>query len=119
MTLPAFPAPAGFRVVSVAASHHEEQRSPVRVAHPDPSLTVILQPSEPVRGGWYELGLRFSPEGTIDCIAQFVHGNGRVVWMRLPTPMTFIGLLRCLATRCASRTRWLPATIIWRGGLNV
>ena len=58
----------------------------MRVAHPDPSLTVILQPSEPVRGGWYELGLRFSPEGTIDCIAQFVHGNGGVVWMRPSNP---------------------------------
>src|SRR6185503_16238486 len=34
--------------------------------------------------GWYELALRFPPEGTVDCVAQFVHDNGRVVWMRLP-----------------------------------
>ena len=83
MTEPAFPTPAGFRVAG-AVSQHGEQRSPVRVAHPDPSLTVTLVPNEPVRSGWYELALRFPPEGTVDCIAQFVHRNGRVVWMRLP-----------------------------------
>ena len=26
----------------------------------------------------------FPPRAPVDCIAQFVHGNGRVVWMRLP-----------------------------------
>ena len=83
MTEPAFPTPAGFRVAS-AVSQHGEQRAPVRVAHPDPSLTVTLVPNEPVRSGWYELALRFPAEGTVDCIAQFVHRNGRVVWMRLP-----------------------------------
>ena len=83
VTEPAFPTPAGFRVAG-AVSQHGEQRSPVRVAHPDPSLTVTLVPNEPVRSGWYELALRFPAEGTVDCIAQFVHANGRVVWMRLP-----------------------------------
>ena len=83
MTEPAFPTPAGFCVAS-AVSRHGEQRAPVRVAHPDPSLTVTLVPNEPVRSGWYELALRFPAEGTVDCIAQFAHRNGRVVWMRLP-----------------------------------
>ena len=57
----------------------DEQRLPVRILHPDPPLIVMLVPTEPVRGGWYELSLRFSPEGVIDCVAQFVHANGRVV----------------------------------------
>jgi GT2 family glycosyltransferase len=83
VTQPAFPAPAGFRVVA-AASHPEEQRSPVRVLHPDPSLTVTLIPNAPLRSGWYEFALRFSPEGVIDCVAQFAHASGRLVWMRLP-----------------------------------
>lgn len=82
MTRPAFPAPAGFR--AAVASHREEQRPPLRVAHPDASLIVTLVPNEPVQSGWYELALRFPAEGTIDCIAQFVHGSGRVFWMRLP-----------------------------------
>jgi GT2 family glycosyltransferase len=79
---PAFPAPAGFRAEIAAA--RDEQRLPVRILHPDPPLIVMLVPTEPVRGGWYELSLRFSPEGVIDCVAQFVHANGRVVWLRLP-----------------------------------
>lgn len=54
------------------------------MSHPDPSLAATLVPNEPVRSGWYELALGFSPEGTVDCVAQFVHGGGRVVWMRLP-----------------------------------
>jgi GT2 family glycosyltransferase len=80
---PAFPAPAGFHV-EIAALPDEERRAPVRVAHPDPPLTVTLTPNGAVPSGWYELELRFSPEGTIDCLAQFVHANGRVVWLRLP-----------------------------------
>jgi len=79
----AFPAPVGFRVELMGPSP-DEPHAPVRVAHPDPSLTVMLTPNAPVRGGWYELGLRFSPEGTVDCLAQFIHANGRVVWLRLP-----------------------------------
>lgn len=82
VTQPTFPAPAGFHVA--AAFRREEQRSPVRVSHPDPALTVTLNPNEPVQGGWYELALRFPPEGTIDCLVQFVHAGGRAVWMRLP-----------------------------------
>lgn len=56
----------------------------MRVAHPGASLTVTLVPNESIQSGWYELALRFPPEGTVDCVAQFVHDNGRVVWMRLP-----------------------------------
>lgn len=80
---PAFPTPVGFRV-SVEASRSEEQRSPVRVAHPDPGLAVTFIPNEPVPGGWYELVLGFGAEGTVDCLAQFVHANGRVLWLRPP-----------------------------------
>src|SRR5947209_3706891 len=80
---PAFPAPAGFRV-EVAPEPSGEPHAPVRVVHPDPPLTVTLTPIGSVPGGWYELELRFSPEGTIDCLAQFVHANGRVIWLRLP-----------------------------------
>lgn len=83
VTQSAFPAPVGFRVVG-AAFRCEDQQSPVRVAHPDPPLTLTLIPSEPVRSGWYELTLRFAPEGIVDCLAQFAHRNGRVIWMRLP-----------------------------------
>ncbi len=56
----------------------------MRVAHPGPTLTVTLTPNEAVRGGWYELGLRFGSEGTFDCLAQFVQASGPVVWLRLP-----------------------------------
>src|SRR3954468_4389712 len=83
MMQPAFPAPAGFRV-EVAPAPSGEPRAPVRVVHPDPPLAVTLTPIRAVPGGWYELELRFSPEGTIDCLAQFVHANGRVIWLRLP-----------------------------------
>jgi GT2 family glycosyltransferase len=68
----------------MAAGRWDEPRSPVRVAHPDPHLTVTFVPTVPVERGWYELDLRFSPEGTIDCLAQFVHANGRVIWLRPP-----------------------------------
>jgi len=80
---PAFSAPAGFRV-EIATGRSIEPHSPVRVAHPDPPLTVALIPTAPVPPGWYELALQFDPEGTVDCLAQFVHANGRIIWLRLP-----------------------------------
>jgi len=78
-----FPAPAGFRV-EVAAGRCDEPRSPVRVDHPDPPLSVTLVPTVAVHRGWHELSLQFAPEGTVDCLAQFVHANGRTIWLRLP-----------------------------------
>jgi len=81
---PDFPTPAGFRV-EVAAARCDELRSPVRVLHPDAAVSVTLVPTAPVQRGWYELSLQFGPEGTADCLAQFVHANGRVMWLRLPS----------------------------------
>jgi GT2 family glycosyltransferase len=80
--MPGFPAPPGFRAEITAS--RDEQPTPVRVQHPDPALTVSLTRTEPMSGGWYELVLDFGAEGTIDCVAQFIHANGRVLWLRLP-----------------------------------
>ena len=80
---PEFPAPAGFRV-ALAQPSDETQTAPARLGHADPSVRVDLIPNEPIRSGWHELNLRFPPEGTVDCLAQFVYANGRAIWLRVP-----------------------------------
>ena len=78
-----FPAFAGFRRVAV-----EQARAaagmPVRVLHPDPGLTVSLAPIGPTAGDWYQLELRFPPEGVVEVLAQFVFADGGMLWQRLP-----------------------------------
>jgi GT2 family glycosyltransferase len=54
------------------------------VRHPDPGLKVVLAPSRPAPGGWYQFELTFPPEGLVDVQAQFVLAGDRVLWLRLP-----------------------------------
>ena len=78
-----FPAPAGFRVLSTEVIRGGEG-APVRVAHPDPGLRVVLAPEHPMPAGWYQFELAFPPEGLVDIQAEFAFAGGRVLWLRLP-----------------------------------
>lgn len=77
-----FRAPSGFHLVSVDRLH-EDQAVPVRVVHPDPGLQVVLAPDKPMPSDWYQLELRFPPEGLVDIVAQFAFADERVLWLRL------------------------------------
>jgi GT2 family glycosyltransferase len=79
----AFPVLPGFRCVS-SEQIRAGEGEPVRVAHPDPGLRVVFAPEAPVRSAWYQLELRFPPEGLVDVVARFAFAHDRVLWMRLP-----------------------------------
>src|SRR5437899_12673200 len=79
----AFPALSGFRLVS-SEQVRGGQGVPVRVAHPDPGLQLTFAPDGPLPGGWYQLELRFPPEGLVDVVAKLVFAGDRVLWRRLP-----------------------------------
>ena len=74
----------GFRLVAVDEACAEARRSPVRVAHPDPALTVTFAPVERTADDWYRFEMRFPPEGVVDVLAHFELTDGRVLWQRLP-----------------------------------
>jgi GT2 family glycosyltransferase len=77
-----FLTPAGFRLVS-AEEVREGQGTPVRVIHPDPGLRLTFAPERPMPGDWYQLELRFPPEGLVDVTAGFAFAED-VLWLRLP-----------------------------------
>ena len=78
-----FPAPAGFRVVSVE-KFREGAGTPLRIVHPDPGLRIVLAPHHSMRADWYQLEMKFASEGLVDVKACFSFSNGRVLWLRLP-----------------------------------
>ena len=79
----AFPVLPGFRCVS-SEKIRAGEGEPVRVAHPDAGLRVVFAPEAPVSSAWYQLELRFPPEGLVDVVARFAFADDRVLWLRLP-----------------------------------
>lgn len=78
-----FPTLPGFRLVSVAEAR-PDARVPVRVAHPDPGLTVAFAPTQPTANDWYQFELRFAPEGVVEVLAHVEFAGGGVLWQRMP-----------------------------------
>src|SRR5687767_1313895 len=56
----------------------------MRVVHPDPGLRLVFSPDRPMPSDWYQLELRFPPEGLVDVVVQFSFADERVLWLRLP-----------------------------------
>lgn len=79
----AFPVPAGLRLVSSEQIRGGEG-APVRVIHPDPGLQLAFAPAGSMSGGWYQLELRFPPEGLVDVVAKLSFTDDQVLWLRLP-----------------------------------
>lgn len=77
-----FPVPDGFRVVS-SERIRGGTGAPVRIVHPDPGLRLTFAPLTTMLAGWYQLELRFPPEGLVDVAAEFSFGE-QVLWLRLP-----------------------------------
>lgn len=73
----------GFRLVS-ANEMRGGEGTPVRIAHPDPGLSLVFSPERPITAGWYQFELRFPPEGLVDVVAQLSFAGDRVLWLRLP-----------------------------------
>src|SRR3954466_10606864 len=78
-----FHAVSGFRLVG-RDTVRVDKSVPVRVVHPDAGLRLTFVPVMTVPAGWYELELRYPPEGLVDVVAQFVLSGGAVLWQRLP-----------------------------------
>jgi O-antigen biosynthesis protein len=80
------PIPAGFRLLAAQDTAREArgEGAPVRVAHPDPALQLVLVPVGAIPGGWYQLELQFPPEGLVDVVAKLTFAGDQVLWLRLP-----------------------------------
>jgi GT2 family glycosyltransferase len=77
-----FPALDGFRLVSCEIPRGAEG-TPVRFVHPDPGLRTTFAPQSAIPGGWYQLELKFAPEGLVDVVVQFSFADD-VLWLRMP-----------------------------------
>jgi O-antigen biosynthesis protein len=81
--VPSFRAPTGFHALSVEV-HGPSNERPVRITHSDPAWRVSLVPDSPLPLGWYQLGLRFPPQGVVEVIARISFANGEEFWLRVP-----------------------------------
>jgi GT2 family glycosyltransferase len=77
-----FPVP-GFRLVS-SEQIRSGSDAPVRVVHPDPGLKLSFAPAAPMPPGWYQLELKFPPDGIVNVLIEFSFAGKRVLWLRLP-----------------------------------
>jgi O-antigen biosynthesis protein len=77
-----FAASARLRVVSVEEGLRELSL-PARVAHPDPAIKVVLEPTTRFRRGWYRLEIQFPPDGVVDVVGEFICAGGDQFWQRL------------------------------------
>jgi GT2 family glycosyltransferase len=74
--------PAGFRVIKIETVP-PQTTLPIRVTHPDPAFRVTIALAKPAKPGWYQLMVRFPPDGTVDVLAQICFAGGEEVWQRL------------------------------------
>ena len=73
----------GFRLVSLDETRRDGS-VPVRVVHPDAGLTAVFEPLTPTASDWYQVELRFPPEGVVEVLAHIDFADGGVLWQRLP-----------------------------------
>jgi GT2 family glycosyltransferase len=67
-----------------AAPPGSRRAEPLRIEHPDESLTVRKRFERPLGPGWYRLEVRYGPEGLVDCLVELLFENGRSELRRLP-----------------------------------
>jgi GT2 family glycosyltransferase len=77
-----FSAPSGFRVAAIEKYIHHLD-GPRRVIHPDPAISVSLEPIVPFSGGWCRFEICFPPDGVVDIVVKVQCAGENQVWYRL------------------------------------